>query len=90
MTRKQYVKGLELPKKNKIKISGNLRRMEHKDLPRAFELYNNQNKSSHKIYKNFTEEEFWYMIKPLDQIVDTYVVEGADGVTDFISFIYAH
>ena len=32
MNRKQYVKGLELPKKNKFKISGNLRRMEEKDL----------------------------------------------------------
>ena len=40
MTRQEYAKKYELPKKDRINIVGSLRRMEPKDVKEVLRLYN--------------------------------------------------
>ncbi|XP_051872066.1 glycylpeptide N-tetradecanoyltransferase 2 isoform X4 [Pristis pectinata] len=83
MTLQRTMKLYRLP--DTPKTTG-LRPMEQKDIKRVQELLFNYLKQF-ELAPVMNEEEVIHWLMPRENIIDTYVVEGSDGVlTDFVSF----
>uniref|UniRef100_UPI00398F716F glycylpeptide N-tetradecanoyltransferase 2 isoform X1 n=1 Tax=Pristiophorus japonicus TaxID=55135 RepID=UPI00398F716F len=83
MTLQRTMKLYRLP--DTPKTTG-LRPMEQKDIKRVQELLFNYLKQF-ELAPVMSEEEVIHWLLPRENIIDTYVVEGSDGVlTDFVSF----
>ena len=82
-------KKYQLPDKRTIKIVGEPRPMEKKDLVTVFKLYKNQ-VQNYKLFFKYSQDDIMHLLLPKDDIVWTYVIDGVDekgnkAVTDFIS-----
>ncbi|XP_072109843.1 glycylpeptide N-tetradecanoyltransferase 2 isoform X2 [Mobula birostris] len=83
MTLQRTMKLYRLP--DTPKTTG-LRPMEEKDVKRVQELLFNYLKQF-ELAPVMNEEEVTHWLMPRENIIDTYVVEGSDGIlTDFVSF----
>ena len=92
MTKKEFAHKYELPKKDRFKIQGHIRRMEEKDVPEVHRLYKIEcaKRAIHLIYD---ENQLKHLVLPKEDIVMTYVVEDVEGsgkLTDFMSLTYFH
>ena len=82
-------KKYKLPDKRTIKIVGEPRPMEKKDLVTVFKLYKDQ-VQKYKLFFKYSQDDIMHLLLPKDDIVWTYVIDGVDekgnkAVTDFIS-----
>lgn len=85
MTMKRQQKLYKLPPKPKIP---GFRRMEKKDVPQAHALLVNYLKNF-KLFVRFSVEEFAHVLLPRTGVVDSFVVQNAEGkVTDFCSYYH--
>jgi len=92
MTRKDFAKKYELPKKDRFEIKGHIRRMEEKDIKEVLRLYKIQCEK-HVVHLMFTEDHVRHLMMPREDIVMTYVVEDVESkgkLTDFMSLTYFH
>lgn len=91
MTRAEFRKKYELPRKDRFTIVGKLRPMEEKDVKQVLGLWKQQSKKF-GIHLKFTEDHVRHQLLPKPEIVMTYVVENeADGkLTDFMSMTFFH
>lgn len=64
-----------------------IRKMEEKDVSICCKKLNQYN-TKYKISILFDEEEFTHKFLPIPNVVDSYVIENNNEVTDFISFFY--
>lgn len=82
-------KRYRLPDTKSIKILGNIRIMEKKDISEVLKLFNQQ-QQKYKIYYKMNQDEVRHFLLPKDNVVWTYVIENEDEkgklvVTDFFS-----
>lgn len=82
MTMQRQIKLLKLPENTKIE---GLRALTAADVPGACKLLN-EYLSNYKMVPEYTDEEFGYWFLPRDNIINTYVVEKSNVITDMISF----
>ena len=92
MSRQEFAKKYELPKKDRFTVVGNLRPMEEKDAKEVGRLLREQNEKFgiHTIYSK-AEILHWFMTR--EGVVHTYVVENPEkkgSLTDFMSFTIFH
>jgi glycylpeptide N-tetradecanoyltransferase len=79
-----HVKYLDLPEET----ANPLRAMEDKDVPAVTVLLNNYLQARCKLFQVFTEGEVRHLLLPRESVIESYVLEGAAGVTDFLSFYH--
>ena len=79
-----HVKSLDLPKEP----AHPLRAMEERDVPAVTVLLNAYLQSRCKLFQVFTEGEVHHLLLPRENVIESYVLEGASGVTDFLSFYH--
>ena len=92
MSRQEFAKKYELPKKDRFNIIGNLRLMEEKDVKEVGRLFRETNEK-YNIYPNFSKAELAHMLLPKKGVVATYVVDDPDkkgALCDFMSFTIMH
>ena len=68
MTRKEFAKKYELPKKDRISIEGVLRPMELKDVKEVLRLYNIQNEK-HGVSMIMSKADIAHQLMPKEGIV---------------------
>lgn len=78
-----YEKIFRIPDKLKL----NIRKIEEKDLEYCCNRLNEFNKK-YNVHQVFTLEEFRHKFYSSDKIIDTFVVENNNKITDFISVCY--
>ena len=79
-----HVKSLDLPQET----AHPLRKMREEDVPAVTVLLNNYLQARCKLFQVFTESEIHHLLLPRKDVVESYVLEGAAGVTDFLSFYH--
>lgn len=92
MTRQDFIKKNELPKKERFNVVGNLRVMEEKDIKEVGRLFR-ENNERFGIHPIFSKAELSHMLLPKKDVVQTYVVEDPEkkgALTDFMSFSIMH
>jgi len=82
MTMSRTIKLYQLPQEP---VTKGLRPIENKDIPQALALLNNHLKKF-KLVQEFHEEEFGHWFLPRDGIMNCYVVQDGDKITDMCSF----
>lgn len=82
-----HIKKNKVPSLDDIKVKGNFREMQKKDISAVYKLLNNYLKQF-KLYPVFTQDEIAHLLLPREGVVYTYVIEDEDTkeVTDFTSF----
>lgn len=87
MSRKDFAKKHELPKRDRINIEGKLRLMEEKDCKEVLRLYNLKMKDV-GIYTVMSKADIAYYLLPRENKVYTWVIEDPDKpgkLCDFLS-----
>jgi len=82
MTMQRHLKLYRLPEQTKI---AGLRIFESKDVQKVTALLNDY-LSKFNLTPIFTEQEVEHWFLPQQNIINSYVVEGEQGITDFLSF----
>jgi glycylpeptide N-tetradecanoyltransferase len=65
----------------------NIRKIQEKDIETCCNKLNDFNKK-YKVHQRFTLDEFRHKFYYSDNIVDSYVIETDNKITDFVSIIY--
>ena len=76
----------KLFKINEIK-STNIRKLTVNDIDKCMNLYNNHYKK-YKIYQIFSKEEFKYKFIPVENVIDTFVLEENNDIICMVSIFY--
>lgn len=86
-TMANHIKKNKVPSLDDIKVKGNFREMQKKDISTVLKLLNNFLKQF-KLHPIYNQEEIAHLLMPREGVVYTYVVEDENTkeVTDFTSF----
>ena len=89
MTMKELTRKYKLPEKKAIKIVGNIREMQKKDVAEVLKLHMKQ-QEKYKSYYKFNQDEVRHFLLPKQGVVWTYVIENEDKqgkkyISDFFS-----
>jgi len=77
----------KLSDKKEIKLVGDPRLMQSRDIPRVYQLYKTYHEKNSKMYFKFTQDELAHLLMPKKGLVYTYVIENNEkGITDFITY----
>lgn len=78
----RYVKMYKLPNNQQLP---DLRPMEEKDIKQVHKLLNSH-LSQFKVHIQFSEQEIRHFLLPREWVIESFVVEDNNKITDFISF----